>query len=438
MAGNSHIALLSMNQEVFAAIAIFVLSFGLISQRLKKSVLTPPMAYVVFGLLIGSPVLGLIQEAEITNKFIKGLTEITLTIVLFTDASRIQLKLLRQKYNLPLRLLGVGLPVTIILGTISAMLLFSTELNIWEAAALATVLAPTDAALGQAVVNSSRVPACIRQALNIESGLNDGICLPILLLFLSLAAESEQVNTAGYWLTFTSQQIIFGTAIGIGVGYFGSKLITKSVQHEWMTVSFEDLSILGLSILAYACAESIGGNGFIATFCAGLTLGSIATKPILQCLHEFGEAEGQLLTLLSFLLYGAVMILPSFSEATWQMWLYAIFSLTIVRMLGVAVATSGLKLQPDSVLFVGWFGPRGIASIVYGLLIVEKENFLEGSQLIFTVMVITVLISVFAHGLTAFPGANWYAKRISVKKDIHDRMSEMMPVEEMPVRLPWR
>ena len=438
MAGNSHIALLSMNQEVFAAIAIFVLSFGLISQRLKKSVLTPPMAYVVFGLLIGSPVLGLIQEAEITNRFIKVLAEITLTIVLFTDASRIQLKLLRQKYNLPLRLLGVGLPVTIILGTISAMLLFSTELNIWEAAALATVLAPTDAALGQAVVNSSRVPVCIRQALNIESGLNDGICLPILLLFLSLAAESEQVNMAGYWLTFTSQQIIFGTAIGIGVGYFGSKLITKSVQYEWMTVSFEDLSILGLSILAYACAESIGGNGFIATFCAGLTLGSIATKPVLQCLHEFGEAEGQLLTLLSFLLYGAVMILPSFSEATWQMWLYAIFSLTIVRMLGVAVATSGLKLQLDSVLFVGWFGPRGIASIVYGLLIVEKENFLEGSQLIFTVMVITVLISIFAHGLTAFPGANWYANRISAKKDLHNQMSEMMPVEEMPVRLPWR
>lgn len=424
-----------MNKEVIGAIAFFILSFGLISRRLEKSVITPSMAYVTFGLLISSSVLGLVTNIEITNEIIKIVAEITLAIVLFTDASRIQLKLLRQEYNLPLRLLGIGLPSTIILGTIFASLLF-TDLNIWEAAALATILSPTDAALGQAVVNSSRVPVYIRQGINIESGLNDGICLPILLLFISLAAEEESGNTASYWLTFSLQQIVFGAGIGIAIGYFGSKLITKSVRRQWMNESFEDLSVLGLSILAYTGAEIIGGNGFIAAFCAGLTVAAITTKSVLHCLHEFGEAEGQLLTLITFLLYGAVMVIPSLSQTTWQVWVYAIGSLVVTRMLGVAIAISSLKLQLDSILFVGWFGPRGIASIVYGLLIIDKDS-LQGSQLMFTTMVVTVFISVFAHGLTAFPGANWYANRISSKEDSHS-MPEMIPVQEMPVRLPWR
>ncbi|HHP7232565.1 MAG TPA: cation:proton antiporter [Xenococcaceae cyanobacterium] len=428
-----------MNKAALFAIAIFVLGYGLISRRLEKSIVTPPMAYVTFGLLISSSFLGLVRDVRVTNEVIRILAEITLTIILFTDASRIKLKQLRQEYNIPLRLLSISLPVSIILGTVLAMLLFPTELNIWEAAALGTILAPTDAALAQAVVNSSRVPICIRQGINIESGLNDGICLPILLFFISLAEASQPVDlpTLTYWLTYTGKEIILGAAMGLGLGYFGSKLITKSVQSQWMNTSFEDLSALGLSILAYTGAELIGGNGFIAAFCAGFTLGNIATKSIVQCLHEFGEAEGQLLTLISFLLYGAVMVIPAVTAATWQIWLYGIGILLIIRLIGVAIAVSSLKLQLESIFFVGWFGPRGIASIIYGILIVERENF-QGSELIFTAMVVTVLISIFAHGLTAFPGAKWYAKRISDKHEMHDRMPEMITAEEVPVRLPWR
>jgi len=425
-----------MNHEALAAIAIFILLFGLISCRLEKSVITPPMAYVLFGLLISSSALGIIQEVEINSEFIKILAEITLVILLFTDASRIKLKELRQDYNLPLRLLGIGLPITIALGTGLALMLFGDLLNIWSAAALSTILAPTDAALGQAVVNSTRIPACIRQAINIESGLNDGICLPILLLFFSLAEETTD-SDAAYWFKFASQQIVFGTAIGIAVGYFGIKLITYSLRKQWMTDSFEYLAVLGLSILAYACADIMGGNGFLAAFAAGLTLGLIGQQSILDHLQSFGEAEGQLLTLLSFLLFGAVMVLPSLQNATWQIWLYAIGSLTVTRMLGVAIALTGLKMQLDSNLFLGWFGPRGIASIIYGLLIIERSG-IQGSELIFTTMVITVLISIFAHGITAFPGSIWYANRIADKKDMHHRMPEMNPVAELPVRLPWK
>lgn len=424
-----------MTETAIGAIAAFILVFGVISRRLEKSIVTPPMAYVLFGLLISSSGLGLVREVTITNKFIKIMAEIALAVVLFTDASRIKLKVLRHDYRFPLRLLSIGLPITIILGTLLALLLFPTELDLWSAAVLATILAPTDAALGQAVVNSSRIPASIRQAINIESGLNDGICLPILILFLSLA--TDEFDTAASWLTFTSKQIVLGTVVGMAVGYLGIKAIATSLRRQWMTDSFEDLSVLSLSILAYTLAEMVGGNGFIAAFCAGFILDFAGTESILNCLQEFGEAEGQLLTLITFLLFGAVMVIPSISTASWQVWVYAIGSLTVTRMIGVAIAFNNLKLQLNSIFFVGWFGPRGIASLVYGLTILEYRG-LQDSELIFTAMAVTVTISVFAHGMTAFPGAVWYAHHISQQQPIHYRMPEMMPVEELPVRLPWR
>ena len=380
-----YLLFIAINTEAIGAIAIFILAFGSISRRLEKSVITPPMAYVVYGLLISSAALGLLQSVSINNEVIRTLAEITLVIVLFTDASRIQLKLLRREYSLPLRLLGLGLPITIVLGT-------------------------------------------------------------VLLLFVALAEETERATDASYWLAFSGKQIVFGAIVGIVVGYLANWLITTSLRRNWMNESFEDLSVLGVSILAYAAADSIGGNGFIAAFCAGLTLGNIAPKSTRQKLYEFGEAEGQLLTLISFLLYGAVMIVPSLSQSTWQMWLYAIGSLTVARIVGVAIATIGSGLQPISVLFIGWFGPRGIASIIYGLVIVEEEKLLS-SDLIFATMVITVLISIFTHGLTAVPGANWYGDwlghlpsedRINEKQNTQKQMPEHKPAPEIAVRLPWR
>ena len=424
-----------MNVEILAAIAIFVLLFGAFSRRLERSVITPPMAYAGFGLLISSAALGLTQNLSLSNESIRILAESTLTLVLFTDASRIQLSQLRQSYQLPLRLLGIGLPLTIAIGTGLAVLLFPSALTFWEAAVLSTILAPTDAALGQAVVNSRQVPSFIRQTINVESGLNDGICLPFLLLFLALAEESEQATDALYWLTFGGRQIVFGVGVGVAVGYFGSKLVEKSLQRKWMSESFEELSVLGLAFLAYTGADMVGGNGFIAAFCAGLISGNITSESLRQTLYDFGEAEGQLLTLVTFLLYGAVMVPSSLNQATWQMWLYAISSLTAVRILSVAISTAGSKLQPVSILFIGWFGPRGIASIVYGLLILNENNLL-GSDTIFNTMAVAVFLSVFAHGLTAFPGANWYGRKMSAHAE-SSPMAEMEPVPEMAVRLPW-
>lgn len=423
-----------MNTELFAIIALFILGFGLISGRIEKSVITPPMAFVIFGILLSPPLLGLLN-LEVEHELVRIIAEFTLILVLFTDASRINLKLLRRDYNLPVRLLGIGLPLTIILGTILAVLLLGGRLEFWEAAALATILAPTDAALGQAVVSSPRVPICIRQSLNVESGLNDGICLPILLIFLSLAGTMEGTGTASFWFRFAAMQVILGPIVGVAVGYIGGWLVSQSVRYKWITHSFEDLSVLGLSLCAYAIAELVGGNGFIAAFCAGLTLGNTAPS-ICDCLYEFGEAEGQLLVLLIFMIYGSMMVFPALDSVNWQMVLYAVATLTIARMVGVAISVIGMKLRWYTILFLGWFGPRGVASILYGLLILEGDG-IQGSEVMFSTMVVTVLISVFAHGLTAFPGANWYGKRMARFKATHE-IPELMPRSEMPVRLSWR
>lgn len=423
-----------MNTELFAIIALFILGFGVISGRIEKSVITPPMAFVTFGLLLSPPLFGLLN-LELEHEIVRIIAEFTLILVLFTDASQINLKLLRREYNLPVRLLGIGLPLTIILGTILAVLLLGGRLEFWEAAALATILAPTDAALGQAVVSSPRVPICIRQSLNVESGLNDGICLPILLIFLSLAGTMEGTGTASFWFRFAAMQVILGPIVGVAVGYIGGWLVSESVRRKWITHSFEDLSVLGLSLCAYAIAELVGGNGFIAAFCAGLTLGNTAPS-ICDCLYEFGEAEGQLLVLLIFMIYGSIMVFPALDGVSWQMVLYAVATLTIARMVGVAISVIGMKLRWYTILFLGWFGPRGVASILYGLLILEGDG-IQGSEVIFSTMVLTVLISVFAHGLTAFPGANWYGNRMARFKGTHE-IPELMPSSEMPVGLSWR
>jgi NhaP-type Na+/H+ or K+/H+ antiporter len=363
---------------------------------------------------------------------IRLLAELTLILVLFTDASRINLKRLEREFTLPLRLLAIALPIIILLGTLFGELLFSERLNLWEATVLATILAPTDAALSQAVVNSPRVPVCIRQSINVETGLNDGICLPILLIFFSLAGMSDQPQNATFWLIFTAQQIILGPFVGIAIGYIAGWLVTQSVNRQLINDAFENLSVIGISVLAYASAELIGGNGLIASFCAGLTVGNTATS-ICQCLHEFGEAEGQLLILLIFLLFGATMVFPTLEKLDWQIILYAIASLTVVRSLGVSISVFGLKLQWKTILFISWFGPRGVASVLYGLLLLDQAA-IVGRELIFSVMVITVLLSVFAHGLSAFPAANWYGAQM---EKASEDMPEMKLVDDLPVRLPW-
>ena len=416
---------------IFIVVAVAIIGFGVVSGRAERSVFTPPMAFVLLGVLAGPLALGLVGfDAE--TPWIHALAELTLVVVLFTDASRIDLGLLRRQHDIPERMLIVGLPLTVVAGTVVAALMFD-GLSLWEAAVLAAILSPTDAALGQAVVSNPKVPARIRQALNVESGLNDGIMLPALLILLSCAGAAEGQESAAHWLRFAAAQVILGPLVGIAAGYGGGKLVEQATKSRWMNHAFQQLSALGLALFAFGAAELLGGNGFIAAFAAGLAVGNFCPG-ICGCLQEFAEAEGQLLTLLIFTVFGVVMV--PFAVEHWSVAcaVYGLASLTVVRMVPVALGLIGAKLRSHTVLFLGWFGPRGIASILFAFLVLE-EMAVAGRETILTVVITTVLLSVLAHGVTAYPGAQWYARRIEGEpRDV----AEHAPVTEMPVRLPHR
>jgi len=359
------------------------------------------------------------------------LAEITLILVLFSDATRIDLKLLRREHDLPVRMLGIGLPLIIIFGAGIAFALFG-EYGIWAALILATMLAPTDAALGQTVVSSPRLPLRIRQALNVESGLNDGIVLPVLLIILSLAGASEEAQSTAQLVQFTLLQITLGPLVGMAVGYFGGKLLSYSARHHTITEAFEQISAIALALLAFGAAELIGGNGFISAFVAGLTLGNTSLS-ICKCLYEFAETEGQLLTLFVFTIFGGVLAADALPGLTAETVLYALLSLTLIRMVPVALSLIGSGLRWETTLFLGWFGPRGLATVLFGLLVLN-ESHLEARTEIMQIAMITVLLSIFLHGATAYPLSKLYADRVEAMQDDPD-VQEHMAVTPMPTRL---
>jgi NhaP-type Na+/H+ or K+/H+ antiporter len=388
-------------------VALFVLGYGLVSKRLERTIVTPPIVFVVLGLLFGGGSLASFgMHAD--QRVIHVLAELTLVLVLFGDAARIDLRVLRDEFGLPVRLLGIGMPLTILAGALVGKVVFP-ELTWLEAAALGAILAPTDAALGQAVVSAPSVPLRIRQALNVESGLNDGIALPVVLIFAALASMGGgEGRSAADWVQFAALQVTLGPVAGVTVAWFGGRLVTWSDSRGWMDGRFARLAGIALALLSFASAELIGGNGFIAAFVAGMTLGN-TQRGKCEYLYSFLEAEGQLLALLVFLLLGLSFAWPTIAESDGNMWLYAVLSLTVVRMVPVAISMIGSGLRPPSVLFVGWFGPRGLASLLFAILILEEADLPHG-QLVFNVVILTVLGSVFAHGMSAAPGATWYGK----------------------------
>jgi NhaP-type Na+/H+ or K+/H+ antiporter len=415
---------------VWALLVGLVLVAG-VSKRIRNTAVTLPMLYVLFGLAAGVLFSDYI-ELTFNDPIVEVVATLTLALVLATDASRIKIQRPLSNYTLPLRLLGIGLPLTIALGAVVAAALFG-QLGIWEAAVLAVILAPTDASLGQSVVSNKRVPARIRQALNIESGLNDGIAMPFLILTLSLALSTEQQLGSGIFLLITARQILFGILAGLVIGFLGARYIRWGDDSGWMSRGFQKICWLALILVAYGSAVLIGGNGFIASFVFGVISGRFTSVGEMQSLDDFAEIQNALLMLMTYILFGMVMLLPVIEVLNLTIVFYALLSLTVIRMLPVAISLLGTKLRPVSVLFIGWFGPRGIASILYVLTVVAAED-LTGRGAIYSVVMITIFMSVLAHGITAAPLSDWYGKRIAEldKKGAAD--SEMRPVPEMPTR----
>ena len=391
---------------VFFMILLIVAIF---SGLIGKLPISFQMIFIIAGMFVGWLVTGYVDVTKPPfSTIIFLIAEIALVLVLFSDASRVGLKALKN--NLSTRLLTIGLPITIILGVIIATLLFP-GIPWWVAGIIGAALAPTDAALGQIVVQNKNVPERIRSTIEIESGLNDGGSVPFLLVFIAIGLAAEAFKPSAYFIQVAFQQIGFGIIAGLGVGLAGGWLVLKARDKEWITPEFQRIAFLAMAILTFLIADAVGGSGFIAAFIGGLALGYIV-KDAGKILIDFSEAEGQLLNLAVFFLLG-IVVLPLLFNITWQILIYAVLSLTVIRMLPVAISLIGTKLGSDSVLFIGWFGPRGLASIVLALLALDELKVFPGDTTFITVVFVTVLLSVFAHGLTASPLSKIYSKRIS-------------------------
>jgi NhaP-type Na+/H+ or K+/H+ antiporter len=405
-----------------AIVAALVLVYAGCSRRLERTHLTGPILFVGAGLLVGGEGLGWL-DLHLGSSAVRTLAEATLTLMLFADASRIQVRALRREIALPARLLGLGLPLTIAAGTAVALGLF-TQLAWPEALVLAIVLAPTDAALGQQVVTDRRLPVRIRQGLNVESGLNDGICVPLLFIALALGEAEDDAITVHSAVHLVIDEIGWGIVGGLVAGGAAALILRTARQRNLVADHWVQVIPLAGAALSYGIAVALGGSGFIAAFVAGLAFGILGRQADGEVTYLV-DSGGQVLNAVTLIVFGAVALGPALHRLDWRIGLYAILSLTLVRMVPVTLAFAGLHARWPTVGFVGWFGPRGLASIVFAIIVVEGAQ-LPHVELLITIVVVTVALSVLAHGLSAGPLSAAYARWFAGHE-------EPPPMESAPV-----
>ncbi len=387
---------------------ILILLYSLVSRRIERTNLTAPIVFTGAGMLALLVLPALREEQANLEVFMKA-AELGLVLLLFTDASHTDLQVLKNIRNLPARLLSGGMLLTILLGGLGALVVFR-QLSLYEAGILAAILAPTDAGLGQIIVNSPRVPMKIRQALNVEAGLNDGLSVPFLLFFMAMAGSGGGGQEASLG-RFIVEQLGYGALIGLGVGLVGGWLLGLAHRKDWMAESWQQLGVVTLPLTCALASEATGASMFIAAFVAGLAV-QVGFKEAGKHSVEFTEEWGQLLNLSVFFLFG-LMVAKAWPQFNGMHLLYAVLSLTVVRMLPVAIALWSTELSRATVLFMGWFGPRGLASIVLGLVYIEHGMHVEIESTITLAVMATVFASIFAHGLSAIPGMELYARSIA-------------------------
>jgi NhaP-type Na+/H+ or K+/H+ antiporter len=392
---------------VIVVFVALVFLYSLVSRRLEQTIVTAPIFFTSAGVLLIFAISGR-HMIDMQRETLLKLAELGLVMLLFTDASHINLKTLKSRGKLPLRLLSIGMLLTILLGAGTAHLIFP-RLSVWEAGILAAILAPTDAGLGQVIVRSSRVPPRIRQALDVEAGLNDGLSVPFLMFFIAVSQLGTE-GASGVLLNYVYEQLGMGALVGLTAGLLGGLLLGRAHRREWMTESAQQLGLVALPVLSIFACKPVGGSVFIAAYVAGLTV-QIGFRDAGMHSFEFSEGWGQLFDYFVFFLFGLLAAL-AFRQFSPVHALYAVLSLTLVRMVPVAVALIGTRLSRASVLFMGWFGPRGLASIVLGLVYLEEEAHLPGEETIKLAVMATVMLSIFAHGLSALPGIDLYARTV--------------------------
>lgn len=393
-----------MLYQSIAYLGVVAIAYALLSRRLSHSPITGPMFFAAAG-LVGAT-LG-VWEPLLRANGVSVILELTLGLVLFTEAMKLRLVSWSEDFELATRLLAIGMPLTILLGTIAAVLVLDVG---WVGAAIiATVLAPTDAALGLAVVESPKVPKRIREALAVESGLNDGIALPVLLFFLALSSAE---GGEPLWSLFFEG---IGVALVVG-GLFGliaGLAMREAARRNWMQERWQQIMVVIIPVSSLVVADHFDGSGFIAAFVAGLVFGRMI-QHMDQEVADFADDSGTALTMVAFALFGGVFVAESLDVFTTRNIVYALASLTVVRMLPVAISLARSDLARPTRLFMGWFGPRGLASIIFAAVVVEDVGLVK-SEPVAAAMIVTVTFSIFLHGATAYHGAeaygDWYQRK---------------------------
>jgi len=403
-----------------------VVLYSAVAIWLGRFSITMPMVFVIIGAITGAHGLGWIAfslTASQTELFI----EATLALLLFSDAATLQYRDVTQDAGLPGRLLGIGMPLIILTGAIAAKLLFpSTTLGF--AFLVAVILAPTDAALGLPIFNNPRVPVRIRRALNVESGLNDGIASPLVTFFIALVLQEASMGH-GRWIVQALGSIAVGVGVGIALGLAGGWLLIKSYEKEWASESTREIGNPALALFIFIVSTRLGGNGFVAVFIAGILFGYV-TRHLLREATEFTEVSGTIFSLFVWTIFGSTIVIPLFQNFNLTALLFALCSLTIVRMLSVAISMTGKHLRFDTILMMGWLGPRGLASVVFMIMAYESAHEAQVSPDLLLMMVgWTVFLSVMLHGVSALPLANWYASRLSTAAP---DIPELEDVAELP------
>lgn len=393
---------------LLAVFITLVFLYSLVSASIERTILTAPIVFAAAGMGCYLAMTEFRFQEGSQEVFLR-LAEVGLVLLLFTDASRTDLRVLRNIRNLPARLLSTGMLLTLLLGALAALVVFR-QLSIWEAGILAAILAPTDAGLGQTIVNSPRVPMKIRQALNVEAGLNDGLSVPFLLFFIALAGTGAEIHDASL-SQFIVEQLGFGTVVGTGIGLVGGWLLGRAHRKKSAAEEWSQLGVVAVPLLCLIASEAVGTSMFIAAFVAGLAVQG-GFKEAGKHSVEFTEEWGQFINLSVFFLFG-LLVARKWPSFTASHVLYAILSLTVVRMLPVAIALIGTRLSRSTVLFMGWFGPRGLASIVLGLVYLEHGSQHPDDDTIRLATMMTVLLSIFAHGFSVLPGINLYAAKVA-------------------------
>jgi sodium/hydrogen antiporter len=399
-----------LNEWALALVATALLVVAAVSRRLSGTPVTPAIVFVAFGLLVGREGADGIDISS-TGAGIRALAEATLALVLFADASRIDLRRLHPSVGVPIRLLGIGLPLTIAAGTLAAVAVFG-QLSVQEALILAIVLAPTDAALGQAVVVDPRVPERIREGLNVESGLNDGICVPLLFAAVAAADVQSEIADGRRPGTLVLEEIGYGVLCGAAAGVLIALIVREAGRRDLIQGQWRQVIPASGAALAYGSATALGGSGFIAAFVAGIAF-RLALGRDPEEMNRLTEEVGGILNGTTLVLFGAVLLGPTLAHMSLRMLIYALLSLTLVRMVPVALAMIGSHARAQTVGFLGWFGPRGLASIVFAVTVIQESQ-LPHERLLASTVYLAVGISVLAHGISAAPLAarygRWFAR----------------------------